>query len=256
MHLGARRRQAEHHPRAAACAAGPVVEADRRARDRRPGPCPRRPARRRSGPAGGARPPRAASPVIQRLVPSGAAVRPSRLAAILRTTQGCPVRAVLEVGGQLLGRPRRRPPHGDLDAGGPQRGDAPAGHLGVGVLDADDDPGHPRRDDGVGTGRRAAMVGAGLQGHVERGRPRAASPACGQRRHLGMGPAGRRRGSGEHRPAVRSRVRRDDDACPPRGWAPWSNGPLPPAPALGACAPRRPWSGPCPGWVPGLVRPI
>ena len=42
-------------------------------------------------PAGGGRrggPPR---PVIQRLVPSGAAVRPSRLAAILRTTQGCPV---------------------------------------------------------------------------------------------------------------------------------------------------------------------
>ena len=59
--------------------------------------------------------------------------------------------------------------------------------MGVGVLDGDDHPGHAGRDDGVGTGRRPPMVGAGLQGG-EQGRPpgvesparaNAATSACG-----------------------------------------------------------------------------
>ena len=84
---------------------------------------------------------------------------------------GLPGRAVLAVGGQLLGHLVGGHADGDVDPGGTQGGDAPTRHPLVRVLDADDDPGHPRRDDGVGAGRRAPVMGAGLEGHVERGAP-------------------------------------------------------------------------------------
>ena len=97
MHPGAGAAPCRARPAAAGCAP-PRRRGGPSARGRRPGPCPPPPARRRSGRAAGATSWRAASPVIQRLVPSGAAVRASRLAAILRTTQGCPVVRCLRYG--------------------------------------------------------------------------------------------------------------------------------------------------------------
>ena len=88
---------------------------------------------------------RAASPVIQRLVPSGAAMRPSRVAASLSTTHGRPVRRCLQVRRQLLGRLVGGHPHVDVDAGRAQRGDAPPRHLRVGVARCPPPPGPPRR---------------------------------------------------------------------------------------------------------------
>ena len=70
--------------------------------------------------------------MIHRLVPSGAAVRPSSEAASLSTTHGRPVRRCLRYGGQLLGGRLRPDPDLDLEAGGPQTGDPPSGHHGSG----------------------------------------------------------------------------------------------------------------------------
>ena len=141
------------------------------ARGRPPARCPPRPAPRRSAARRRWASRRAASPVIQRLVPSGAAVRPSRLAASLRTTQGCPVVRCLRYGASCSATSSAATPDRDVDPRLPERGHAPSRHPRVGVLDADDDPGHPRRDDGVGARRRPPVVGAGLQGDVERGAP-------------------------------------------------------------------------------------
>ena len=56
--------------------------------------------------------------------------------------------------------------HRHLEAGLAQQGDAPAGHLGIGVLHGDDDAGHPGLDQRPGAGAGAALMGAGFQGHV------------------------------------------------------------------------------------------
>src|SRR5581483_11638732 len=55
-----------------------------------------------------------------------------------------------------------------LDAGLPQALEAATVHERVRVARADDDARHAGRDDGVGARRRAAVMGAGLEGHVER----------------------------------------------------------------------------------------
>ncbi len=100
------------------------------------------------------------------------------------------MRPVLEVGGQLLGHLVGRHAHGDLDPGRTQGGDASAGHPGIGVLDADHDPGDARLDDGVGAGRGPPLVGARLEGGVQRGPPgRLARPGPG-RSTSACGPPG------------------------------------------------------------------
>lgn len=59
----------------------------------------------------------------------------------------------------------------DLDPGGAQPGDARPRDLGVGVLDADQDPGDPGRDHRVGARAGAALVAAGLEGGGQGGAP-------------------------------------------------------------------------------------
>ena len=51
------------------------------------------------------------------------------------------------------------------------------------------DPGDPRVHHRIGTGRRAALVGAGLEGDVKRS-PSCARPRAFDRQSLGMGLAG------------------------------------------------------------------
>ena len=85
------------------------------------------------------------------------------------------------------------------------------------------------------------MVGAGLERDVERGAPGGLAGG-GQRGDLGVGPPGRCRGPLEGRPVgVRAGGPAARSRSPPRGWGPWSSGPLRPAPSPGACAPHRPW---------------
>ncbi len=92
---------------------------------------------------------RAASPVIQRLVPSGAAVRPSRLAAIFSTTQGWPVLRCLTYGASCSATSSAATPSvTSMPAARRAATPRPATRA-VGVLDADDDPGDARLDDGV-----------------------------------------------------------------------------------------------------------
>ena len=52
--------------------------------------------------------------------------------------------------------------HGDGQALGGQELGPAAGDLGVGVRGGDDDPAYPGRQDGLGAGRRLALVVAGL----------------------------------------------------------------------------------------------
>jgi hypothetical protein len=113
--------------------------------------------------------------VIQREVPSGAAV----------------LEVGREVGGRLLGEQADL----DVDAGGPQRGEAPAGDPRVGVLEGDDHAADAGGDDGIGAGGDEALaaaggVGAGLEGGVERGAPSRLAGA-GQRVELGVGTGDR-----------------------------------------------------------------
>ena len=93
-------------------------------------------------------------------------------------------RLVEEPGGGRL-RPGREL---DLDAAvAEDPGAAPGGLLGR-VVGADHDPRDPGLEDRVGAGRLAAVVGAGLEGHVHRrpGRVLAAGPAVLERRPLGV----------------------------------------------------------------------
>ncbi len=165
---------------------------------------------------------------------------------------GLPGRAVLAIGGQLLGHLVAGHADRDVDPGGAQGGDAPTRHPLVRVLDADDDAGHTRRDDGVGARGRPPLVGAGLERHVERGAAGGVT-GLGQGRDLGVRAARRGGGAGEPRSRVRAGARRDDDAAHPgigrRG-------------RTDRCGLRHRsahvlhvvhGSGPCPGWIPGLV---
>ena len=186
--------------------------------------------------------------MIQRAVPSGAAIRPSRVAASLSTTQGRPGAAVLQVGGQQLGdlvagharrRPRSRPRRSSVHP--------PARDPGVGVEHADHHPGHPGGHDGLGAGRGPALVGAGLEGGVEGG---AGGPVPGGGRATTSAwgpPGGSVAPSKQSPPDGRARHR-------PRDWGRCGSGPTPPGPAPGAwrrdprpgraprVAPGRPWS--------------
>ncbi len=58
--------------------------------------------------------------------------------------------------------------HLDLDAGCAQPGVACAAHPWVGILECRDDPCHPGCNQGIGAGRRAAMVGTGLERDEDR----------------------------------------------------------------------------------------
>jgi len=82
----------------------------------------------------------------------------------------------------------------DGDAGGAQLGMALAAHARIGILDRRDDPGDAGLDDGLGAGRRAAVVGTRLQRDIHRrAAGRLAGPiechALGMRAPAGMGHA-------------------------------------------------------------------
>ena len=74
---------------------------------------------------------------------------------------------------------------GGLDAGCLQARQPLTRHLRIGVDGRGHHAPHPRFDQGIGTGRRAAMMGAGLEGDIGGG---AAGGRAGllQRQHLGM----------------------------------------------------------------------
>jgi hypothetical protein len=72
-------------------------------------------------------------------------------------------------GGVLLGGRLGPVPELDRDAGGPQPGRAAPGHERVGVDQGGDHAADAGGGHGVGAGRGAAVVGAGLEGDVERG---------------------------------------------------------------------------------------
>ncbi len=173
---------------------------------------------------------RAASPVIHWLVPSGAAVRPSRVAASLSTTKGRPVRAVHEVGPQLGGHLVGGGAHLDGDAGGAQAGDALAGHAAVGIDQGHHDPADARRHDRVGTRARTAPVVRS----TARGSRTAWRPGPPARPPRGPRPRrGRPRGPGWRR-------RSPDGRVAPRP-APRRHPPTAAATRCGATPGRRPW---------------
>jgi len=76
-----------------------------------------------------------------------------------------------------------------LDVGFTEAREALTGRLRVGVGDRGDYPAHARGDDGIGAGRRAAVMSARLEADVER---RAPSPLAGrlERHDLGVRTAG------------------------------------------------------------------
>ena len=169
------------------------------------------------------------SPEIQRLVPSGAAMRPSSVEAYFHVTNGRPVRTAcsqtlvdrLGLGGQHARL--------DDDAGRAQDVRAAAG-LGGRVVDGVDDARDARVDDRLGARPGPAGVGAGFEGHDDRAAARAFAGAL-QGDHLGVRAAGdlvvaagdeparRRRGRRRRRPgwdwSAEAAARRDRS---PRAW--------------------------------------
>ena len=152
----------DHHPQRAALAQGAVGVAGGQRRDRRRARCrcPRRsrPLSARSACTSA----RASAPVIQRLVPSAAALRPSRVAASFQVTCGRPVRTACS---HARSGPRRdlvgQHALADGDTGGAQhRGAAARGR--VRVAHREDDRRHagggaaPRCTAGCGRGARTA----------------------------------------------------------------------------------------------------
>jgi len=107
--------------------------------------------------------------------------------------------AVDQVGGELLGYgvPARSGGHGD--PGGGEAVHAATGHAGVGVDQPDDDAGDAGGDHGVGARRGASVMGAGLEGHEQRGAGRvgAGGPGRVQGHDLGVAAARRFRRPGE-----------------------------------------------------------
>ena len=78
----------------------------------------------------------------------------------------------------------------DSDAALAQARDAGAAHVGVGILDRDDDTRHAGIEQRVGAGRRAAVVRARFERDVG-GRAQSALPRLTKRLDLGVGPARR-----------------------------------------------------------------
>ena len=114
--------------------------------------------------------------MIQRLVPSAAAVRPSRVAAYFQVTCGRPSRTEVSQAALTASASSARRPCSTCDAGRAQ-GVGAAGGLGVRVADGVEDAGDAGLDERLGAGAGAAGVVAGFEGDV---RGAAAGPlACG-----------------------------------------------------------------------------
>ena len=77
--------------------------------------------------------------------------------------------------------------HGDLDACRPQPFMSPPLHPWIGVLERRDDLGDAGRDQGVGTGRRAAMMRARFERDVGRGALQRDAECSGLRDGIGFG---------------------------------------------------------------------
>jgi hypothetical protein len=76
------------------------------------------------------------------------------------------------------------------ESGSTQGGDPAAGDTRIGIEDPDDDAFHTGGDDRVDARRRAAVMRARLQRHVQR-RPPGPSPGLTEGDHLGVSTAGR-----------------------------------------------------------------
>ena len=147
--------------------------------------------------------------MIQRDSPVRVAMRPSSDAASLSVTSGRPrSHEAGEAGDQLVARgaPRRRPPP-SMPARAQARG-AAAAHVRVGIARPEHDAADAGGEHRVGARRRAAVMVARLEGHVER---RAARRGAGraQRLDLAVRGAGARGASrGRRRGRARRRRRR------------------------------------------------
>ena len=97
---------------------------------------------------------------------------------------------MLQVRGELPAHGIGFDPDLDVDAGGPQPGDALAGDRGVGIFDANHDAGDTGRDQRIGARRRAAVVRARLERGEDRWRPLAAGPAACSATASACGPPG------------------------------------------------------------------
>ena len=137
---------------------------------------------------------RAAAPVIQRLSPLAVAMRPSRVVASFRVTRGRP-RVMRRTKPAMTARASRLQQallHGD--PGLPQPAEAAAVDPRVGIAGGHHHARHAGGDQGVAAGRRAAPVGAGLQGDIGGGAARGLAGAgerlrFGVRAAAGLGPA-------------------------------------------------------------------
>ena len=161
---------------------------------------------------------RAASPVIHWLVPSGAAVRPSSVAASLSTTQGRPVVRCLMYGASCGPRLGRDAPDRDVDAGVPQPGDAHAAHPGSGSSMPTTTRRTPAATMASAQGGGAPVVRARLE-RDDSVAPRAASPAASSATTSACGPPG-----GCVAPS--NVCRRHLMTRPPTGWARWCRAPM------------------------------
>ena len=126
-----------------------------------------------------------------------------------------------EVGRELFGGGGGRDPEIDLETGGAQAGDAPPVDVLVRILERDHDAAQAGGDDGVGAGRRASVMVARLEGHVQRAPARVRARRGGRVEcdDLGVTPAGGLRRAvegppvGGHHDGTDPRIRR---GRPPR----------------------------------------
>ena len=70
-----------------------------------------------------------------------------------------------EIGSELFSHVAGPCSDGDVETGGPQRGDAATCYPRVRILDADDDPADPGRHDRAGARRSATVMDARLERH-------------------------------------------------------------------------------------------
>ncbi len=145
---------------------------------------------------------RAGSPVIHWLSPVRVAMRPSRVEASFSVTNGRPNRTRLKKPAFTSSASAASNPSSTTMPAARSRAMPGAVHPRVGIARGDHHARHAGGDQGVGAGRGAAMVAAGLQRDVDGGaaRRRAGHGEC---QRLGMRPSARRGdGAADHAPGA------------------------------------------------------
>ncbi len=133
----------------------------------------------------------------------------------LEVDHGPPEGHAGDVAAMVAGRLLPAQPGLDGHARRPQVRVAPPGDAGIRIVQGGDDAGDPGGDDGIATGRRPAVMRAGLQRDEER-RATGRSPGLGDGLGLGMGTPARRGGGG----AEDGAGLRCDDHCADGGVGP------------------------------------